>query len=36
MLKSNERNFRKVTTKVTVRDEHSVVKTNTALIQIDL
>ena len=36
MLKSSETNFLKVTTKVTVKDEHSVVRTNTALMQTDL
>ena len=36
MLKSSETNFLKVTTKVTVKDEHSVVRTNTAFMQTDL
>ena len=36
ILKSSEMNLRRVTTKVTVNEEHSVVKTNTALIQMDL
>ena len=36
MLKSRETNLRKVTTSVTVSDEHSVVKMNTALMHTDL
>ena len=36
ILKSSEMNLRRVTTRVTVSDEHSVVRTNTALIQMDL
>lgn len=36
MLKSNDTNFLKVTTNVTAKDEHSVVRTKTALMQIDL
>lgn len=36
MLNSSETNFLKVTTNVTAKDEHSVVRTKTALMQIDL
>lgn len=36
MLKSKETNFRRVTTRVTASDEHSVVRMKTALIQTDL
>lgn len=36
MLKSNDTNFLKVTINVTARDEHSVVRTKTALMQTDL
>ena len=36
MLKSNDTNFLKVTINVTARDEHSVVRTKTALMHMDL
>lgn len=36
ILNNNDINLRSVTTKVTVNEEHSVVRTNTALIQMDL